>query len=133
MMNREHVEQEVVQLTDAWVAAELRGDTAFLERVLVEDFIGIGPLGFMLTKREWLARYQSGDLTYEALDLDEVRVRVYDEAAVLTGRQVQQAAYRGNRIDAQFRITLVFVHQHGQWQLASLHLSAIGQAPSFAR
>jgi hypothetical protein len=133
MMDMEHVEQEVVRLAGAWVAAELGGDTAFLEQVLVEDFIGIGPLGFMLTKREWLARHQSGDLTYEALDLDEVRVRVYAEAAVLTGRQVQQAAYRGNQIDAQFRITLVFVHQHGQWQVASLHLSAIGQAPSFVR
>jgi len=132
-MNREHAEQEVVRLADAWATAELRGDTAFLERTLADDFIGIGPLGFMLTKHEWLARHQSGDLTYDALDLDEVTVRVYGEAAVVIGRQVQSAAYRGNSIKAELRTTLVLVHQQGQWQLASLHLSPIGQPPSFTQ
>ena len=132
-MNREQAEQEVWHLTDAWAAAELSGDAAFLESVLVDDFIGIGPLGFMLTKQEWLARHQSGDLKYDSLDLDEVKVRVYGEAAVVIGRQVQSAAYRGNSIKAQLRTTLVLVHQQGQWRLASLHLSPIGQPPSFTQ
>ena len=132
-MNQEHAEQEVVRLADAWAKAELRGDVAFLERTLADDYIGIGPLGFMLTKQEWLARHQSGDLQYEAITLDEVKVRVYHEAAVLTGRQAQQGAYRGNSIKAQLRTTLVFVQQQEQWRLASLHLSTIGQAPAFTR
>src|SRR5437868_4026054 len=132
-MNREHVEQEVVRLADAWATAELHGDTAFLERTLTDDFIGIGPLGFMLTKQEWLARHQSGDLKYEAFNMDEIKVRVYNDAAVLTGRQVQKGAYRGNSIQAQFRTKLVFVQQQGQWKLASLHLSTIGQPPPSTR
>jgi hypothetical protein len=71
-------------------------------------------------------------LKYESFSLDEVKVRVYNnDAAVLTGRQVQNGAYRGNSIQAQFRTTLVFVRQQGQWQLASLQLSTIGQPPNF--
>ncbi|HAE82843.1 MAG TPA: nuclear transport factor 2 family protein [Ktedonobacter sp.] len=132
-MNVEQIEQEVLRLADAWATAELRGDTAFLEARLTDDFIGIGPLGFMLTKQEWLARHRSGDLKYDAFNLDEVKVRVYNDAAVLTGRQVQNAAYRGNPIQGQFRTTLVFVQQQGQWQLASLQLSTIGQPPSFTQ
>ncbi len=132
-MNPEHAEQEVLRLADAWAIAELRGDTAFLERTLADDFIGIGPLGFMLTRQEWLARHQSGDLKYESFTLDEVKVRVYNDAAVLTGRQVQNGAYRGNSIQAQFRTTLVFVQQQGQWRLAGLQLSTIGQPPPFTR
>ncbi len=131
-MNREHTEQEILRQADAWANAELRGDTTFLESILVDDYIGIGPLGFMLTKQEWLARHQSGELKYESFNLDEVQVRVYnDDAAILTGRQVQNGAYRGNSIQAQFRTTLVFVRQQGQWQLASLQLSTIGQPRNF--
>jgi ketosteroid isomerase-like protein len=132
-MNREQTEQEVLRLADTWAAAELRGDTAFLEDRLTDDFIGIGPLGFLLSKQEWLARHQTGDLKYDSFSLDEVKVRVYSDAAILTGRQVQEAAYRGNPVPGQFRITLVFIQQQGQWLLASLQLSAIGQPPSFAR
>jgi hypothetical protein len=131
-MNQEHTEQEVLRLADAWTNAELRGDTTFLERILTDDYTGIGPLGFMLTKQEWMVRHQTGDLKYESFSLDEVKVRVYNnDAAVLTGRQVQNGAYRGNSIQAQFRTTLVFVRQQGQWQLASLQLSTIGQPPNF--
>ncbi len=133
-MNQEHAEQEVLRLADAWATAELRGDTTFLERILTDDYIGIGPLGFMLTKQEWLVRHQAGDLKYESFSLDEVKVRVYNnDAAILTGRQVQNGAYRGNSIQAQFRTTLVFVRQQGQWQLASLQLSTIGQPPNFSQ
>ena len=132
-MNREHTEQEVMRLADAWATAELRGDTTFLESTLADDFIGIGPLGFMLTRQEWLARHTSGDLKYESFSLDEVKVRMYNDAAILTGRQVQNAAYRGNSIQGQFRTTLVFVQQQGKWRLASLQLSTIGQPPNFSQ
>ena len=129
-MNREQIEQEVLRLADTWASAELRGDTAFLERTLSDDFIGIGPLGFMLTKQEWLARHRTGDVKYDSFGLDEGKVRVYNDAAILTGRQIQTAAYRGNRMPGQFRTTLVFIQQRGQWRLASLQLSSIGQPPS---
>src|SRR5207237_10048658 len=116
-------------LVDTWITAELRGDASVLDRILTDDFIGIGPLGFLLTKQEWLARHRSKDLQYDAFNLDEVKVRVYNEAAILTGRQVQNGAYRGNSIQGQFRISLVFITQQGQWRLASLQLSTIAQPP----
>ena len=131
--DREHAEQEVARYTEVWIAAELRGDVAFLQRALADDFMAVGPLGFMLTKREWIERHQSGDMTYAALTLDEVRVRVYDQAAVLIGRTVQDAAYRGNNVKAQLRTTVVLVRQGGDWQLVGVHMSPISPPPSFAQ
>ena len=51
----------------------------------------------------------------------------------MIGRLTQEAAYRGNPMNVQMRTTLVFVRQHGQWQLAGLHFCNIGQPPPFAR
>jgi hypothetical protein len=39
-MNQEQIEQEVARLADAWDTAELQSDTAFLERLLSDDFVG---------------------------------------------------------------------------------------------
>jgi Domain of unknown function (DUF4440) len=128
-MNQKHLEQEVARLADAWATAELQSDTVFLEGLLSDDFVGIGPLGFMLTKQEWIAWRETGDLKHDALALDEVKVRVYNDAAIVICRLVQDATYRGTSILAQLRTTLVFVRHKGQWQLAGLHECNLGQPP----
>jgi ketosteroid isomerase-like protein len=132
-MDPQQMEHEVSRLVDAWAAAELRGDVAFLGSALADDFVGIGPLGFMLTKEEWLARHQSGELKYTAFSVEEVKVRVYTDAALVTSLQTQQATYRGNSVPGQFRASLTLVRQDGRWRLAGLQLSTIGQPPAFAQ
>jgi len=121
----EPVENEVRKFADAWTAAERRGDTTALGALLADDFVGIGPRGFMLTKEDWLARHRSGDLKYESFELADTRVRIYRDTAVLTARQVAKATYRGQGVPGQFRATLVFVRDAGRWLLAGLHLSPI--------
>ena len=113
-----------------WADAEQREDAAFLRDALTDDFVGIGPLGFMLSKDEWLGRY-AGGLSYESFSLDEVVVRLYGEAAVATCRQSQAGKFRGNDVSGEFRATLIFAEQEGRWLLAGLHLSPIAGAPSF--
>jgi hypothetical protein len=124
------VDQDVRRFANAWVAAEARGDVASLEIMLADDFVGVGPLGFMLSKHEWLARHQQGDLRYESIDLTEVTLRRYRNAAILTARQEQVGTYRGTSISAALRAMLVFVQVYRRWQLAGLHFSPIGQPPS---
>ena len=122
---RNGTEQQVTALGREWAAAELRGDTAFLSQTLADDFVGVGPRGFMLTKEQWLARYQSGDLQHAAFTWEKVRVRAHGDAAVVTGRQSQQGTFQGREIAGEFRGTQVFVRQDGRWVLVALHLSPI--------
>jgi ketosteroid isomerase-like protein len=113
-----------------WADAERREDVAFLREALTDDFIGIGPLGFMLTKDQWLGRY-AGGLSYDSFALEEVAARFYGGAAVATGRQSQAGEFQGNDASGEFRATLIFAEQEGRWLLAGLHLSPIAGAPSF--
>ena len=121
--------QQLEKLCEDWAAAELRGDTAFLERTLADDFVGVGPRGFTLAKEQWLERHESGKLRYESFGLDEVEVRPYGDAVVTVCRQSAEGVYEDENgrfdIQEQFRVTLVFVRQRGSWLLAGLQLSPI--------
>src|SRR5215208_8521110 len=98
--------EELKKLVEDWAAAEQRGDTAFLESALADDFIGIGPRGFMLTKDQWLERHESGKLRYRCIRWEEVLVRLYGDAAVMTARQSAEGEYEGYDLKDQFRATL---------------------------
>jgi ketosteroid isomerase-like protein len=122
--------RQVEGFVEEWAAAEQRGDAAFLEVALTDDFVGVGPLGFVLTKEQWLGRF-AGGLTYESFALDEVDVRLYGEVAVLTGRQKQAGSFQGNDVGGEFRVTVMLVEREGRWLLAGWHASPIAGVPSF--
>jgi ketosteroid isomerase-like protein len=124
------MDKDILDLSRDWAAAELRGDADFLERNLAPDFTAVGPLGFILTKADWLDRIKSGALRYQAFDLDDVSVREYDGAALAIGKQTTKATYQGNEVSGQFRATEVFVQEDGRWLAAGIHLSPIQAAPA---
>lgn len=54
---------EIDEFLAAWAAAERDGDTAFLADQLTDDFVGVGPWGFELSKEDWIARFAGGCTT----------------------------------------------------------------------
>ena len=120
--------RQVEGFVEEWAAAEQRGDATFLEVALTDDFVGVGPLGFVLTKEQWLGRF-AGGLSYESFAFEEVDVRPYGEVAVLTGRQRQVGSFRGNDVGGEFRSTVVLVEREGRWLLAGWHASPIAACP----
>ena len=130
-MNDDVIEQ-VKRLAADWVAAELKSDAAALGQILADDFAAVGPRGFVLSKADWIQRLASGDLKYEALDLGDVAARLYGETVVLIGVSTQKASYQGHDAQGQFRITMIWVNQQGNWKLAGAHLSPMaGPPPGF--
>ena len=125
---------QLERLGEDWAAAELRGDTVSLGRILAEDFVAVGPRGFMLSREQWLSWHDSGSLTSGAFEGDEGEVRVHGEAAMTIGRQTASAVYQNgdvrHEIQDQFRTTLVFVEEQGRWLLLGLHLSPIAGPPA---
>ena len=120
--------EQILERGTRWADAERRGDVAALDTLLADDFVGIGPRGFTLTKEQWLARYRADALRNESFALEDVAVRLYGDTAVATGRQVQRTQYRdpgGEFRDAsgQFRTSLVCVRQAGGWRIAGWQAS----------
>jgi ketosteroid isomerase-like protein len=120
---------ELEEFGKHWAEAEVAQDLAALDGMAHEDFILVGPFGFLLNKTQWLDRYRNGDLVTSALDWRDTQVRVFGDCAVVVGVHDQEAAYRGQPNNGQFRATHVLVREAGAWRLIGMHLSPIAPPP----
>jgi uncharacterized protein (TIGR02246 family) len=124
---RTEAEVQVRQLGQSWAEAEERTDAQALAPLLAEDFVLVGPLGFVLDKPQYLGSRRSGDLRHTSFTWEDVRVRMYGDAAVAVGVQAQRSTYQGRDASGRFRVTQVAVEQDGRWVIAGIHLSPIAQ------
>ncbi|HEX3785222.1 MAG TPA: nuclear transport factor 2 family protein [Pseudonocardiaceae bacterium] len=116
-------------LTD-WTNAEVNGDEAAVTKALTDDFTCIGPLGFSLSKEDWMKRHSADSkLKYTALELSELSTRTYGDVAIVIGRQEQQATFNGQPIPSTLRASFVLVAQGEDWQLANIQFSFVAGTP----
>lgn len=123
----------IEELGKRWVEAELAGDTNAMDSVAHQDFLLVGPLGFILDKAQWLERYSSGAFVTSALDWRDTHVRIFGDSAVVIGVHDQEAAYRGQPNNGQFRATHILIRDGGAWRLIGMHLSPIATPPTVSQ
>ncbi len=124
------MDSDLERLVATWADAERRGDGATLATLLTDDFLGIGPVGFVLPKDIWVSRFEGG-LRYDDLDLDELSIRVYGDAAVVVGRQHAHGQAQGNATPEDTRVSLVGARTDpdASWRIAHIQYSFMMTAP----
>src|SRR5947209_1482155 len=76
-------ESALKALEEKWDMANMKGDTATLGAILVDSFISTSTEGKVRTKAEVLAQLKSGEIKYETSKVDDMKVFVYGDAAVV--------------------------------------------------
>ena len=120
---------DVLDLVTSWAKAEEANAAAALDRLLAGDFVGVGPLGFVLDRDQWLARFGNG-LENRAFAVEDAQVRDYGAAAMVVGVLAQETSFRGGDNSGRFRLTLVGVRPDGRWQVAGIHIGPLQQPPA---
>jgi hypothetical protein len=81
------MEQKLEKSLNEFIQAETNADADVLDGLLANDFVGIGPLGFLLTKEQWLARYRNGDLQNTKFEITDLQTRIYGKLSIKAGSQ----------------------------------------------
>jgi len=129
-------ESAVLDLIQRWATAELTGDVDAYPALLSSQFVGVGPVGFVLDAEQWAQRHH-GDLTNHEFEVQDPHVRLFADTAIVEAIQRQRTTAMGRDTSGSFRLGIVAVKDDEQWRLAHVQLSgpliAPGQMPSFAR
>src|SRR6201994_2277978 len=124
--------QELADLDRTLTRAEIEGDIATLDALSIDDFMLVGPVGFVLDKQQWLDRYRGGSLRTTALAFEDAVTRVHGDCAIRIGRHVQEAEFQGRPVHGEFRATHIAVRGGQRWRPAGVQLSPLGGPPPFA-
>ena len=121
--NGMNTEQAIRQQDEQRIHAQIAADAIALRRIYADDFLGIGPTGVVRNKEQVIADFTSHELTYQSITTADVRVRIYGNAAVETGRSTMIGVDKGRAVPHENRFTRVWVVKEGRWQLVANHYS----------
>lgn len=121
--------KQITELEHQRAAAVVDRDTAFLDKMTAADSVRILPTGAIETKSQLLTELSSGAVTYTSIDVDQLSVKVYGDAAVATGRSVFRGQNHGKPFDGRCRFSRVWRKTPNGWQEVLFQLTAIREEP----
>ncbi len=112
-------EQELLQLNQRYDQALVQNNIKVLDSIYASDFIYTAPEGEVRTKEQELNLIKNGELKLDSAKSVEVRVKVYDNTAVVTGMFLAVGNFRNNPINIRERYTSVWVKKDERWQMVA--------------
>lgn len=120
-------EDEIKKLEETRNEAVLHGDVSVLDGMTSDDYTFVTLRGEMRTKQEILKGFASGSFHYDSRQIFDLKVRVYGNTAVVTGRSVQNGMENGKDYSGKYWFTRVYVKQNGRWLTVALQTTPIQQ------
>ena len=118
------VRGRVLDVVEQWCAAEQAGDDVRLATVLAAGFVGVGPVGFVLDRDQWIARF-SGGLRNRSFTVQDPQVHEHGSVAVVVGVLEQETTFGDVDDSGRFRISLVAVPVGEEWRVAGVHIGTL--------
>ena len=113
------------QLAKAWMTA----DRATIERIIAPDWTLTGTDGRLSSRGDVLRDVFDTKVHHiTAIEVDDLRVRVFGDAAVVTGRTRGRGRFQDVPYDVTIRFTDVFVRREARWQAVASHASLLTAA-----
>jgi ketosteroid isomerase-like protein len=111
----------ITQLEKDWASAIVKRDVATVDRLLSEDFNGTSPSAHTYPKTLAIEDLKNGTYLVESMDLDEISVNVYGDAAVAFTSQEEKSKYAGTDFSGHYHYTDFWIKRNGTWQVVASH------------
>jgi ketosteroid isomerase-like protein len=115
-------EEALEQLVREWADAAVHADLQKLDRIQADDFKGSSE-GKSFNKRTLREALRSGMMKVAAWTMEDVKVTVRGNSAVVTGKStLTNAVFMGEDFSGEYEWTDRFVKQpNGQWRAVTSH------------
>jgi ketosteroid isomerase-like protein len=117
------MEEELLKLESEFAQAVANNDTAAIDEFLADDWIIIEADGGIIDRAHFLGVIKSGALSHEKMESTDMRVRVYENTAVVMALTTSKGRFMGLDFTSCERATDIFVKQNNRWQCVLTQLT----------
>jgi ketosteroid isomerase-like protein len=110
-------------LESVWNQAHVRGDVQALDRLWAADLVVVVPKMKPMSRAEAMKMTLSAGAWFDRYDSSDLRVRVYGDTALVTGRLVRSRRMTGITVEDVWLFTKVYVRTAGEWKVVAFHTS----------
>ena len=97
-----------------------------LAAIYSDDYMLVRPDGSVLSKEEVLADLRTGRLAFKAIEIADVKVRIYGDTAILTAASRAVTSRHGKEAKSHMRIVAIYVTDESRPRLA--HFQSVSLA-----
>jgi len=116
----ENEEQALRQVISNLQKALQTGNADELDRIYANSYVFTAVDGTRSNKAQRLAAIRSGKLKYKSLNIENVKIQIYGDAAVATFNGEAKFGPGNENLDGKFVTTTTFIKSNGHWmQVAS--------------
>jgi ketosteroid isomerase-like protein len=119
------VEDQIKKMEKDRAAAVVKGDVATLEKLTSEDYTFINANGQLSDKATTMNGIKTGNIKLTANEISDLKVRVYGNTAVVTGKSDAKGTIGGRELKGPVLFTRVYVKKNGKWQSVAFEQTPI--------
>jgi ketosteroid isomerase-like protein len=111
-------ERYIVESERQWAEAVASGDTATVERILADDYLGVDTDGSLYDKSKAISFTREGPKEFVSNHLNSVKVRFFGDTAVAQGSE-SWVRRTGTPLRGRFAWTDTWIRRNGKWQIVA--------------
>ncbi len=120
------VVNDVLEWERVGCLAYQNNDVHAIDSLVADGYVLTDSRGNQTTKEDDLHAARTEEVRYSDFHNEDMKVRVYDNTAVVTGRTVLNGVARdGSAVDLVVLFTDTLVRRNGRWQLVAGHVSRL--------
>lgn len=124
-MNETDLIKEFQNIEDIFNRAVVTNDIAEIKKCITSDWVLVDSQGGIIPQERFFEVLKQGLLSHSAISKEVLRVKMYGDVALVTGRGQNTGTWQGEPMEADEWITDVYKKDGDEWMCVLTHLTPV--------
>ena len=124
-MTDEKLKKQFQQIEDSFNAAVISNSAEEIKKCITSDWVLVDSQGGIIPQEGFFSILEQGLFSHSTMTKEILRVKVYGDIALVTGRGQNTGIWQGQPLVADEWITDVYKKEDGKWLCVLTHLTPV--------